>query len=353
MSTQRPFNLNRTLLVVALSTVYLAIGILDDRRVKRQRRLSTTVSYLVVEIVLGTWIIFLSGAQSWLILLPMAGAAMEYFPRRWALFTCVVVWFAQILPFYLLYGLETALIWSIPLAAANVFVATFTAVTVSEQKARADLAAAHQQLREYAAQVEELAVVQERNRLAREIHDGLGHYLTAINVQIRAAQSVARSDPAQTAASLDNAYQLSQEALADVRRSISALRADPSSARPLPETLGRMLAEAHSRDLDTHLVVTGTPRALDGKLELALYRLVQEGLTNVRKHSQANRVDLSLEYLPASIRVTLRDNGVGSDQPQGGFGLMGLRERADLLGGRVEVRTALGHGFEIQMELPG
>jgi signal transduction histidine kinase len=231
-------------------------------------------------------------------------------------------------------------------------VGVFSQISVSEAQARAELAVVNQKLREYAANAEALAVAQERNRLAREIHDGLGHYLTAINMQLRAAQAVSEQDPAQAKAALGNAQTLAQEALADVRRSVSALRADPASSRPLPETLSRLLAETQASGLETSFSLAGAPRALPPQVEFTLYRVVQEGLTNVRKHARAGRVDLQLEYRPDCVRLSLQDDGAGAAALGEGFGLLGLQERVGLVGGVFRTQTAPGEGFNLQIEIP-
>jgi signal transduction histidine kinase len=282
----------------------------------------------------------------------MVGSAVDYLRRPWVYVLITLIWLAMSLPFYLLYGFANAFGWGVPFLAAVVFVAVFTQMAVSEQQARLELAKANQKLREYAAQAEELAVIRERNRLAREIHDGLGHYLTAINIQIKAAQATARQDPSLAVNALDNAQSLSEEALADVRRSISALRADPTSNRPIADTLKGLLEEAARSGLETGLAVEGAARALPEQIEFTLYRVAQEGLTNVRKHSQARRVSLCLAYLDGIVRLSLQDDGIGAEQTQGGFGLMGLQERVELLGGSLRVETALGKGFILQAELP-
>ncbi|HHY89379.1 MAG TPA: sensor histidine kinase, partial [Chloroflexi bacterium] len=229
----------------------------------------------------------------------------------------------------------------------------FTQLTRREQQARLELAEAHEQLREYAARVEELAMTRERNRLAREIHDGLGHYLTAINVQIRAAQARLDQDPELSREALSKAQQMTQEALADVRSSISALRADPTSSRPLEETIRLLLADVRATGLQTRLTVNGEPRSLPQEVEFACFRMVQEGLTNVCKHAQAKRVDLHLEFLEDSVRIRLQDDGKGADSPAGGFGLLGLRERCEMLGGSLNIATRPGEGFMLTMEVPG
>lgn len=349
-----PIYAPESLWIIVLGSIYLGLGLYGSRLIDDPQRTRPELvwAYLAFEIGLGTYIIYLGNSGAWLIVLPLVSTAIEHLPRPWAIATCVVIWFGQIMPIYLGGGLSAAIGWGMAFLSAIVFVAVFTQVTVEEQKARRELVVVNQKLREYAAQIEELAVVQERNRLAREIHDGLGHYLTAINIQLKAAQAMNAQDPKLAGEALNNAQTLTQEALTDVRRSISALRADPTTSRPLAETLSRLLAEIRTTGIRAELEVEGTPQPLAPQIEFTLYRAVQEGLTNVRKHAHASWVDLRLSYSEHAVQVTLTDNGVGSDEPSGGFGLLGLQERVQLVGGTLRLTTARGEGFKIEVSIP-
>jgi signal transduction histidine kinase len=228
-----------------------------------------------------------------------------------------------------------------------------------ERLARA-LADANQRLRVHAEQVEELATAKERNRLAREIHDSLGHYLTVINVQLEAARQLLESQapPAAEAGraltSLRKAQSLAQEGLADVRRSVAALRAGPNDGRPLPEARRTLTDEARAAGIVATFQLAGQPRPLTAQAELTLYRAAQEALTNVRKHARASRADVTLDFArPERVRLIVADNGVGSAAANGGFGLLGLRERVQLLGGSVSTHSAPGEGFRLEVEAPG
>jgi signal transduction histidine kinase len=137
-----------------------------------------------------------------------------------------------------------------------------------------------------------------------------------------------------------------------VRRSVHALR-EPRATGPLPEALGALAEEASAAGVPTRLDVSGTQRPLPDDAREALYRAAQEGLTNVRKHARAGRADLLLHYGEAAVRVEVRDDGVGGDGISAGFGLVGLRERAAQLGGRMRVESAPGEGCTLSMEVPG
>lgn len=351
-SSGREKSLEDNLLIIGLGLIYFGIGIMGSAVIEQRRNPFTIAAFFLIQIPLGSWIIYLGDSLPWLILLPLVGSAVEFLSRPLVFLASTAIFFAQLLPFYLLFGWEPIITWAMPFLAAIVFVAAFTQITVSEQKSRAALALAHHKLREYAVQVEELAIVEERNRLAREIHDGLGHYLTAVNIQIKAALAMAEKDPALTQEALKKAQTLTQEALADVRRSISSLREDPISSRPLFETLNRLVEDACASGMDAKLTTLGSPLSLNSQVEFTLFRIVQEGLTNVNKHAHASSIDLRLEYLPRSVRVSIQDNGVGASHTGDGFGLMGLRERVELLGGSLALESSPGKGFLLQAEIP-
>jgi signal transduction histidine kinase len=176
---------------------------------------------------------------------------------------------------------------------------------VRERHARAELDEAHRTLSEYAVQVEDLATIQERNRLAREIHDSLGHHLTVIHVQLEAARTLFESQPVLALDALGKAQALTQEGLAEVRGSVAALRASPLEGRSLPDALVSIMDRCHRAGLLTELVVTGAPRSLSLQVKQALFRAAQEGLTNVRKHAQANRAEVTLDYGDEVVRLTV------------------------------------------------
>lgn len=284
---------------------------------------------------------------------PLAAFAVEKLaPRqRWLVYAALIA--AVILP----RGLRTgawieAMFDGFIASAAIFFVAIFAQMRFNEQHAREhaehlmeELEQANLQLAAYAAQAQELAMTQERNRLAREIHDSLGHYLTVVNVQIEAAKTVLDSDPDRALDAMNKAQDLNQKGLTRVRESVAALRESPVSSRPLNEAIAALVQEAQSTGIVTEFKVNGEPQTLEHKVALALYRVAQEGLTNVRRHSRASRVNVLLEFQPSEVRLEVRDNGVGAAETGGGFGLLGIRERMQLLGGKLEIDTAVGEGF--------
>jgi signal transduction histidine kinase len=152
---------------------------------------------------------------------------------------------------------------------------------------------------------------------------------------------------------LAKAQTLAEGAMSDVRNSVAALRGDPNLSQPLPDAIESLLSECRAEGLVAELKTTGEYRLLVPQADLTLYRAAQEALTNVRKHALASRVDVTIDYDADMVCLTVCDNGIGTDKPEGGFGLFGLRERVQVLHGHVAIRTAPRQGFCIEVELPG
>ncbi|MFD9884645.1 sensor histidine kinase [Streptomyces alboflavus] len=245
-----------------------------------------------------------------------------------------------------------------------VLAVSMAAVATGEQEARRslestvrELTASHRQLREYAARVAELSTAQERNRLARDIHDSLGHHLTAIAVQLEKADAFRALDAAAADRAVADARWSAARALDEVRRSVRALRAeaDPFSLSTALTDLVRHTDTGRPR---VTLTITGAETGYDADRLTALYRAAQEALTNARRHADARHVTVSLEYGPSAARLTVADDGRGLPGPAAaggrapGVGLRGLRERLELLGGAVHMESETGAGTALTVTVP-
>jgi signal transduction histidine kinase len=198
----------------------------------------------------------------------------------------------------------------------------------------------------------------ERSRLAREMHDVLAHSLSALALQLESTRLLARDrgvDHDVTRA-LDQAHHLAASGLQDARRAIATARGDEL---PGPERIG-VLADAFGEQsgLPVAVEVEGEPRELAPDARLAVYRTAQEALTNVRRHSTAERVEVKLAYLAGSTVLVVEDHaGAGTPPPVAlalagnGYGLTGMRERAELLGGELRAEPT-DHGFRVELRLP-
>ncbi len=307
--------------------------------------------YLSALAVLAAACVWWSRGAANLAPLPVVSIVGLAYDRRWVLLSAALyaVFVAWAMAHF--WGAEMVVGPTIAFAASAVFVIAFTEVAVGERRARADLAVAHEKLAEYAGRAEELATIEERNRLARELHDSLGHYLSVIHVQLEAARTLIHRDPVRAAQALATSERLTREGLDDVRRSVAALRARQIQ-QPLGEAVGDLVRAHAATGVAAELAITGTPRPASPPVELALYRAAQEALTNSRKHAQASRVRIELAYQADRIRLSVEDDGRGAAEPTGGFGLVGVRERARLAGGQLTIRSAAGAGFALAIEVP-
>jgi signal transduction histidine kinase len=354
--SRRPVPAWEAAVLVALGATYLLVGTYGFAICRRSGSLFAGIGYFVVQLLLASTLILLRGStgELSLILLPLAGQSALLLPLQGMVPVCILIYVTLVMPLIIRSRWVDAIAIAVIYGTGIVFVVVFTRVAASEREARTALAEANQRLRDNAAQVEELATTKERNRLAREIHDSLGHYLTVVNVQIGAAQAILERDRPRALDHLSKAQALTQEGLAEVRHSVAALRASPTEGRPLPNALAKLAEQWNAAGLRTELVVAGTIRTLSPQINLTLYRAAQEALTNAGKHAHATRVDLDLDYRDEGfVRLTVKDDGVGSNNSEGGFGLLGVRERVLLLNGVVRVDTEAGKGFALIVELPG
>ena len=326
------------------------------------------VAYFVVQLVLAALVFTLSnqnrgGALAWLVLLPPVAHSVILLPRFGIAAVSLTSMAVLATHVALRQGWPFVLSGTIAFSFAVVFTLVFTMLAVSAERSRSqvqkladELATANRKLREYAVEAEELAATRERNRLAREIHDSLGHYLTVVNVQIEAARAVHSLDAARSRDALDKAQSLTQEGLKEIRRSIAALRASPLENKSLAAAIQQIVEDSRAGGLSVEMETNGPVRELSAAAELTLYRAAQEGLTNVRKHAATAQARLSLQFSgDEKVRLTVSDDGPGAGnlETSCGFGLVGLRERAQLLGGHVRTRTGPGAGFSLEVEVPG
>jgi signal transduction histidine kinase len=228
---------------------------------------------------------------------------------------------------------------------------------------RAVLAATRAQLVRETQSREERArrlAVEERLRIARELHDVFGHAMATISVQAGVGLHVLEQRPGQAREALAAIKKICDDGLTDVKTILGILRADASAGEEEPraprgglDRITDLLDTAAAGGLRVELRVEGDPRALPAPVDLAAYRIIQEALTNVLRHAGARTVGLTLQYAPARLIVRIRDDGstTGVDAP-GGHGIDGMRERARALSGRLTAAPHPDGGFEVCAELP-
>jgi signal transduction histidine kinase len=226
-------------------------------------------------------------------------------------------------------------------------------------------AEAHEQTRRLLVELQasrnaeaEAAMLRERGRLARDMHDVLAHSLSGLMLQLEGARMLSTQPDAngQLPPALDRAHHLARAGLEEARRAIAALRDEDL---PGPDRLGQLAADfERDTNVQTSLQIIGATRKLDSETSLTIYRVAQEALTNIRKHATPARVEISLGYEPDGTRLTIRDHAkvapVGKlpiGPHTGGYGLTGMRERAELLGGSLRA-DHMPRGFCVELWVP-
>ncbi|WP_054047716.1 sensor histidine kinase [Alloactinosynnema sp. L-07] len=212
------------------------------------------------------------------------------------------------------------------------------AVAVQERQGRIRLQESHRQ-------VAELSAAAERSRVARDLHDDLGHHLTAIVVLLEKATAFRDRDAGAAQQAIEDAERSARRALTDVRESVRTLRSAPFGLAPA-------LDELVGGQSDVTLDVTGDEDRYDVAALQALYRAAQEGVTNSRRHAKASRIAVSVDLDESRARLTVADDGRGFSRGREGFGLIGMRERVALAGGRVDIDSAPGAGTRLTVTIP-
>jgi signal transduction histidine kinase len=212
--------------------------------------------------------------------------------------------------------------------------------------------------RQLLVQAREAGILDERRRMAREIHDTLAQGLTGIVTQLQAAEQAAGRPPADSTSwrrHVSAATRLARDSLSEARRSVDALRPEPLEGCRLSEALAGV-AERWSglNGIAAQVTTTGTARPIDPEAEFALLRAAQEALANVARHAQASRVGLTISYMENEVALDVRDDGVGFDpsQPERGFGLVAMRQRIAALSGTLQVESEPGGGTAVSACVP-
>jgi signal transduction histidine kinase len=199
------------------------------------------------------------------------------------------------------------------------------------------------------------AVVEERARIARELHDVIAHNVSMIVVQAGAERRVLDGANGSTREVLQTIEQIGRGALTEMRRLVGMLRSDgedPLAPQPGLEDVATLVGQVREAGLPVELTVDGEPRDLPAGIELSAYRIVQEALTNALKHAGEAHAEVSIRYGPDSLELEILDDGHGGAVGNGGHGLVGMRERVALYGGRFDASRRPGGGFAVRAKLP-
>ncbi len=210
---------------------------------------------------------------------------------------------------------------------------------------------ANQRLRAYAMEAERTAETRERNRLAREIHDTLGHALTGIVTGLDACMMTIETAPEFTRKQLSKIREIALQGITDVRRSVKKLRPDNLERLSLREALFKMTEDfMASSGMEISYTITGWPDHLREDEEEVIYRIVQEGVTNANRHGRAKHVEITIGADAEWMRIIIADDGIGCEQVEQGFGLRHMQERLGLLQGTLHYWNDAG--FIIEASIP-
>lgn len=370
----------QTLLVVGALTTLAVLERWEYWRYGEQaplhvRQILFVVNLLLIEVVaqisfegIGSFLYLILPFKAWVAFGRGSGYAVAcgviavYIAKTLLVATQLPVPIEQLLSGCIMFGTATGFVVTLSQVAASDRLERQRAEQLLEliEHSHRDLEQSHKELAAYAAQVADLATVAERNRMARDIHDSLGHYLTAIAIQLEKALAFHDKDREESQRSVQTSRRLAQEALTDVRRSVGLLRAQHE-----PFSLGDMLHNLAVSAADGHLKVgidiAGDEVRYGVASRMVLYRAAQEGLTNIRRHAHAKHVHVDLHFALEQATLRITDDGRGFDpehyqtaisEQTASFGIQGLRERVALVGGTLDIAPAPTGGTVLTVALP-
>jgi signal transduction histidine kinase len=363
---------NNALLLAGVSLILIAIDRVESWGFGEAAPPKYAAILLILRVILIQIAVLLDGFNfSAFLYLLLPFMVLQSFGNRASYVLSVGIWLLDIVqigakyPHW--YWSETAINQTILFTMGVIFVVTMAKVVQSEKCSRTEaekllreLELSHRQLTAYMEQVAELATTKERNRLAREIHDSLGHYLTVINVQIEKALAYRDKKPDEATQAMRDAKRLATDALQDIRRSVGALRST-GEVFSLGQSLRDMVDHHQNSPCAIDLELEGREDRFSKQSLIALYRVVQEGLTNIQKHAGAAHASIKIALNADQAVLSIRDDGCGFDpltlqnlspDREGTFGLQGLHERLELVGGNLTVESQPGRGTHLRVIVP-
>lgn len=352
-----------TILLFALILIANIFWSLIEDRLKSNE--FSNILFIVFSVLISLSIAWIGKNYNIVFLIFMI-AAQAFIVLRYKIATIIVAAFVIL---YLLImwkiglGLDGLLNITIALAVGLVFVITLSIVLrrYAEQTTRSEslakqLQIANQELVEARQKEKELAVAEERVRLARDIHDGLGHHLTALNIQLQAAQKMFETQPEKSMEAIQICRQEAKAALDEIRHSVAIMRRSPLDGKSLQEALRYLVGNFEmSTGLLVDLDINSAADINDRQISDTVYRSIQEGLTNIQKHArQFTKIKIVLKLQDDFVHLVIEDDGLYSEPEKfgKGFGLAGIRERAELMGGSMSIDTEIGQGFKIHVKIP-
>lgn len=211
----------------------------------------------------------------------------------------------------------------------------------------------HQQLSDYSKQVEELTTIRERNQIAREIHDTVGHKMTALLVQLQLAREYMQIDSEKTNEILKTCEHLTRNSLEEIRMSVRTLREDDNQHVSFLQSLRVMMNDfSKMTELETTLDIEGDPSVISPTLQPTIIRIIQESLTNAKRHGLATKCQITIFIKQDLIHIEIHDNGIGTTKVVHGFGLVNMKERVQEHGGNIQFKSNETDGFTVMVDFP-
>ena len=353
---------DRFWLIALLAGVYLVL-LFSKPFLIRSNRLLTTLYLLVQIAIIGALAFIEPNVDFWAMLFcPLVVQVMNNFPQRTGflitgIFTVIMailmplgLGFEMGLPLIFIYGIIYFL-----LATFIAIIREAEAAREESQKQQAELQTAHRQLQSYTAQAEELAVLQDRNRLARNLHDSVTQTIFSMRLTAEAANMLQEQNPARVGAELQKLQSLAKSALAEMRSLIFELRPTAVTALGLVPALRQLVVTLERQyGLKVDLRVNGDPQLTESEAQ-RLFRISQEALNNVVKHAQTDKAVLSIRFDNGRVLLQVEDQGIGFAPEdiraeEGHMGLSGMQERVDAMGGIMTVDSHPDQGTCVTVE---
>ncbi len=359
--------LERRLIVLFLVVAFaLSHWLVMFRQREWQSRVDRMVPFLLLNLVLVAVLVVLASSY-WFLFLFIAGYAFRFLPLRWAVvvgvLTALVALSEHIIPALQAPTPENVLqaaaraAWSVSGILVVAWIAQFARQSRERQILLERLQATQGEL---ASAERQAGILEERARMSREIHDTLAQGLVGIIMHLEAAEESSPKDASTTLQHVDQAQRMAREDLAEARRFVWALQPQALERDALPQAIARVAENwSNENQIPVALSTTGNSCQLPPEFEVTLLRAAQEALVNIAKHARAHHVNLTLSYMNDQVVLDVNDDGIGFDPDQiepdrsaNGFGLAGMRQRVERLGGHMSVESSPGEGTTLVVEAP-
>lgn len=292
-----------------------------------------------------------------LLFIPLCVQAILYFPRPQSYYWVIALSAVSVVALHIQYGLSEGIKYSITYILGYAMMSLLARFYLDAEEAKNELNQANQQLQEYASKVEALAIAEERNRLARDLHDSVTQSLYSLTLFTEAASEELSAGELDTVGEhLKELRQTSQQALQEMRLMIFELRPPELETKGLALALQERLEAVESRSGMKTVINISLEERLPKNMELGLYSIAREAMNNILKHSQATKTTINLMKEPGKVTLEIWDNGNGLDQSAGNFnaglGIKGMKERADQMGANLILEKIPEGGTRLRVEVP-